>query len=82
MLAVYVDNFLLAAVENQLGSLLSNTMRATLHAVHSIIPAPTATDAQGTKDSISEKKLNKGDACWDIVQEVLGCKVNGESRTI
>jgi hypothetical protein len=72
MSAVYVDDFLLAAVQNQQGSLLAGTMRATLHAIHSIFPAPTPTDAPGTKDPISEKKLDKGDARWDVVKEVLG----------
>jgi hypothetical protein len=74
MLVVYVDDFLLVAVvQNRQGSLLADTMRATLHAIHSIFPAPTSIDAPGTKGPISEMKLGKGrDAPWDSVKEVLG----------
>jgi hypothetical protein len=82
MLAVYVDNFILAAVQDAQGLLLVNTMRAMLHAIHSIFKALTAADALGTKDLIYEKKLNKGDTCWDVVKEVLGYKLHGENHTV
>jgi hypothetical protein len=38
MSAVYVDDFLLAAVEDASGTLLSRTARATLHTIHSVFP--------------------------------------------
>jgi hypothetical protein len=82
MSAVYVDDFLQAAVEDRQGTLLERTGRATLHAIHSIFPPPTAADAPGTKDPISEKKLKKGDAQWDTIKEILGYELNGIDRTI
>jgi hypothetical protein len=82
MSAVYVDDFLLAAVEDKEGQLLDQAARATLHAIHSVFPPPTADDAPGTKNPISEKKLAKGDARWDTIKEVLGYELNGKDRTI
>jgi hypothetical protein len=82
MSAVYVDDFILAAVENAQGTMLARAMRATLHAIHQVFPTPSATDPPGTKDPILEKKLLKGDAQWDTTKEVLGYKLNGKDRTI
>ena len=50
MLAVDVDNFILAAVEDDTGK---------------VLPPPAARGVLDVKDLISEKKLAKGDACWD-----------------
>jgi hypothetical protein len=44
MLAVYVDDFLLAAVEDREGKLIEKAAGATLHAIHSVFPPPTAGD--------------------------------------
>jgi hypothetical protein len=82
MSAVYVDDFLMAAVEDQKGELLEKAGRATLHAIHSVSPPPTADDPPGTKDPISEKKLKRGDAQWNPIKEVLGYELNGIDRTI
>jgi hypothetical protein len=82
MLAVYVDDFVLAAVENKAKTLLKRTMRATLRAIHSIFPAPAAADPPGTKDPISEKKMLKGDASWNILKEILGYKFDGKARLV
>jgi hypothetical protein len=82
MSAVYVDDFLLAAVQNTEQTLLQRTMRATLHAIHSVFRPPSASDPPGTKDPISEKKLQKGDARWNPVKEVLGYELNGRDRTV
>jgi hypothetical protein len=67
MSEVYVDDFFLAAVEDASGTLpvLQRTARATLHAIHSVFPTPTATGTPDAKDPISEKKLAKGEARWD-----------------
>jgi hypothetical protein len=62
MSAVYVDDFLLAAVEDESGTLLQRTARATLHAIHSVFPTPAATGTPDAKDPVSEKKLLKVDA--------------------
>jgi hypothetical protein len=82
MLAVYVDNFLGACIENSAGTLLDQTARATLHAIHNIFPPPSPTDPLGTKYPISEKKLLKGDARWDTIKEVLGYELDAVHRTI
>jgi hypothetical protein len=82
MSAVYVDDFLVAAVEDRKGGLLDRAARATLHAIHSVFPPPTADDAPGTKDPISVKKLLKGDAQWNTIKDILGYELDGVARTI
>ena len=51
--------------------------RATLHAVHAIFPPPEVLDHQGGKDSISQKKVLKGDARFAPRKELLGLDVVG-----
>jgi hypothetical protein len=83
MSAVYVDDFLLAAVEDGSGTLLQRTARATLHAIHNIFPSPTAMGTPDAKDPISEKKLaKKGDARWNTTKEILGYLLDDVARTI
>ena len=82
MSGVYVDDFLLAAVENRAGTLLRKTARATMHAIHQVFRTPEATGTPGAKDPISEKKLEKGDARWDTTKEVLGYILEGKERTV
>jgi hypothetical protein len=82
MSAVYVDDFLLAAVEDVSGTLLRRTARATLHAIHSVFPTPEATGTPDAKDPILENKLAKGDARWDRLKEVLGYWLDGRNRTV
>jgi hypothetical protein len=81
MSAVYVDDFLLAAVEDSTGTLLKRTARATLHAIHGVFPSPAATGTPDAKDPISEKKLEKGDARFDVKKEILGYWLDGKART-
>jgi hypothetical protein len=57
MLAVYVDDFILAAVEDTMGKLLQKTARATLHAIHSVFPPPAVTGMLDAKDPILEKGI-------------------------
>jgi hypothetical protein len=79
---VYVDDHIMAAVEDSTGTLLRRTARATLHAIHSVFTAPGATTMEGAKDPISEKKLHKGDGRWDTTKEILGYMLDGIARTI
>jgi hypothetical protein len=79
---VYVDDHILAAVEDKTGTLLRRTARATLHAIHSVFTSPSSTTMEGTKDPISEKKLHKGDGRWDTTKEILGYILDGIARTI
>jgi hypothetical protein len=82
ILAVYVDDYCLAAVEDSTGTLLQRTARATLHAIHSVFPTPEATGTPDAKNPISEKKLAKGDARWDTQKEILGYWLNGSNCTM
>jgi hypothetical protein len=79
---VYVDDHILAAVEDKTGTLLRRTARASLHAIHSVFASPDALAAAGLKDPISEKKLLKGDGRWDTKKEILGYLLDGVARTI
>jgi hypothetical protein len=78
--AVYVDDYILAAVENKERTLIKQMARAMLFAIHSVFPPPEVTGHKGGKDSISQKKLDKGDATMARVKEILGFIVKGVSR--
>jgi hypothetical protein len=82
MSTVYVDDHIMAAVEDSSGTLLERTARATLHAIHSVFQPPSATGTPGAKDPISEKKLLKGDGRWDTKKEILGYWLDGVERTV
>jgi hypothetical protein len=51
--------------------------RANLHGIHGIFPSPEVLHHQGGKDSISEKKLAKGDAQWKPTEVLLGIQMMG-----
>ena len=82
MTSVFVDDFILAAVEDQSGTMLINTARAALHSIHGVFPPPSVSGHKGGKDSVSEKKLIKGDARWAASKEILGFLLNGKTRTV
>jgi len=46
--------------------------RAAMHAIHSVFPPPEVIGHDGGKDSISEKKVKKGDATFTPQKELLG----------
>jgi hypothetical protein len=79
---VFVDDYILALVENKQRTLLRRVARATLFGIHSIFPPPTMTGHTGGKDPISEKKLEKGDARFLIDKEILGFLLDGRARTV
>ena len=56
---VYVDDYILAVVQNDDRTLVRRVSRATLHAIHSIFPPPALSGHDGGKDPISVKKLEK-----------------------
>ena len=59
--------------------------RAILHAIHSIFPPPDVLNHEGGKDSVSEKKLKKGDACFKLEETLIGFNPHGgagRARTI
>jgi hypothetical protein len=78
-----VDDFILAVVENEERTLLRRVSRATLHAIHAIFPPPPERSGDiGGKGPVSQKKLEKGDARFDIEKEILGFLINGAERTV
>ena len=82
MSAVYVDDYILAAVESPDGTLLQRTGRAALHTIHGLFPPPNHSGHHGGKDPISVKKLEAGDARWAQSKELLGFVFDGHSRTV
>ena len=53
--------------------------RAALHAIHAVFPPPDVLDHSGGKDSVSVKKLKKGDACFKLRETLLGFLMQGGS---
>jgi hypothetical protein len=52
-----------------------------MHAIHAVFPPPDVTGRHGGKDSISEKKLLKGDARFKTTEELLGFEFAGNTGT-
>ena len=46
--------------------------RAAMHSIHSVFPRPEVLQHAGGKDSISKKKVDKGDATFEATKELLG----------
>jgi hypothetical protein len=82
MLSVYVDDLILAVVENEDRSLIRRVSRATLHAIHSLFQPQKRSGHVGGKDPVSQKKLEKGDATFEIEKEILGFLINGAKCTV
>jgi hypothetical protein len=82
MSAVYVDDYILAAVEDRAGKLLQRAGRTALHTIHGLFPPPDITGHIGGKDPISTKKLEGRDAQWAPTKELLGFVFNGTMRTL
>jgi hypothetical protein len=51
--------------------------RGALHAIHAVFPPPDVLHHEGGRDSISEKKLKKGDARWKSAEVLLGSTMSG-----
>jgi hypothetical protein len=79
---VYVDDYILAAIEDASGTLLGRVGRAALHGIHDVFPPPHVSGHAGGKDTISLKKLEKGDVRWDPRKEIMGFLIDGRARTI
>ena len=82
MSAVYVDDYILAAVENAAGTRLERVGRAALHTIHGLFPPPERSGHLGGKDPISRKKLEANDARWASTKELLGFVFDGQMRTV
>jgi hypothetical protein len=79
--AVYVDDYILAAVESKDRTLVKRMARAALYVIHSVFPPPDVTGHEGGKDSISQKKLDN-DAKMVRTKEILGFIVEGVCRAV
>ena len=79
---VYVDDYVLGVVKNNDRTRIRRVSRATLYAIHSVFPPPEFSGQVGGKDPISQKKLEKGTAWFDIKKEILGFLINGAGRTV
>jgi hypothetical protein len=78
MSAVYVDDYILAAVENRSGTALAHAGRAALHTIHGLFPAPHRSGHTNGKDPISLKKLEAGTPS----KELLGFICDSRTRTV
>ena len=54
--------------------------RATLHGIHSVFPPPDVLQHEGGRDSISEKKLERGDARFKPEETMLGFDLHGHPK--
>lgn len=82
MSGVFVDDYCIAAVENHERTLLKRVSRAALHTIHSIFPPPEVTGHVNGKDSISRKKVERGDVRFAPTKEMLGFELDGQQRTV
>jgi hypothetical protein len=82
MSAVYVDDYILAAVESPDGSALQRTWRVALHTIHGLYPPPDRSGHVDGKDPISLRKLEASNAQWAQSKESLGFVFDGQSCTV
>ena len=81
ILRVYIDDFItgVAGPTNRPTQRLEETwvIRAILHAIHALFPGPTVSGHVNGRDSISRKKLEAGDALFDVSKTILGFLFSG-----
>ena len=77
---VFVDDFI--GMTNDLSPKnMLHLSRSMLHGIHSVFPPPEVTGHTGG-DSISEKKIAKGEGTWDGIKEILGWLFDGNAFTL
>ena len=54
--------------------------RATMHGIHAVFPPPDVLQHEGGRDSISERKLEKGDARFKPDETLLGFNLHGHPK--
>jgi hypothetical protein len=79
IIKVYVDDYILGVIKDINCTLVGCVARAALFGIHSIFPLPHITGHTGGKDSITEKKLAKGDARFLEDKIILGFLFNGRN---
>ena len=80
VIKAFVDDFMAVTNSSYPAQLLSIS-HAMLHGIQSIFPPLSVTGHIGG-DSISEKKIAKGEGKWSHQKEILGWAVNGLNYTI
>ena len=81
ILRVFVDDFmggLAVPPEQESDSIRERFARAVLHSIHAVFPPPEVSGHKGGKDSVSVKKLIKGDGRFDTTKELLGFNFMGD----
>ena len=81
-LQIFVDDFLngVAAPRDQRHARAAAedwVSRCALHGIHALFPPPDVSGHDGGRDSISIKKLTKGDARWHLTKIMLGLDLHG-----
>ena len=77
---VFVDDFI-GMTNNLELEHMQHISRSMLHGIHSIFPPPEITNHSGG-DSISEKKIKKGEGTWESQKEILGWIFDGNEFSI
>ena len=78
VLEVYMDDFIGLAIPTSLAQ-LRHYSNAVMYGIHDIFPPDKHDD---TNDPISVKKLDKMDASWATVKDILGLTFDGVDKTI
>ena len=80
IIEVSVDDFIGATNNSDLTHLL-HLSSYMLHGIHAISPPSEVTQHRGG-DSVSERKINKGDGTWAHEKEILVWIFNGQDYTL
>ena len=78
LIEVYMDDFITAAQAQSLEQ-LQHLSRAVLHAIHDVFPENVHSEGD---QPVSKKKIDKGEAKWDTLKEVLGWLFDGRNKSI
>ncbi|KAL7543039.1 hypothetical protein ACHAXR_012341 [Thalassiosira sp. AJA248-18] len=76
---VFVDDFIAMSQDM---SRMAHLTRLILHGVEEVFPDQSVMGHKNGRHPMSEKKLLKGDADWEMRKEVLGWLVDGGLRTL
>jgi hypothetical protein len=81
---VFVDDFMngVALPPEQVGGflILLWVARCAMHAIHAVFPPPRVSGHTEGRDSVSNKKLLKGDAAWTHRKLLLGFMADGRPK--
>ena len=78
-LEVFVDDFI-AMTQNV--SRIQHLTRSILHGIEEVFPSIEVTGHVAGREPVSEKKVKRGEANWEVTKDVLGWLVDGDNRTV